>query len=139
MQQLILYRTCKRRTKQIKYTSHIIIHIHIQGFPYWTMGGGGSPHLSKIWSENCFWLWKRFESSKSLLIRFPSRSEKICPSIIVLYNCIVLCNCIMLNKNLWPFSWMGFNCLKARATSVVYFLPLSSQKYLVLILSTSEG
>ena len=29
-----------------------------------------------------------------------------------------------------PFSWMGFNCLKARATS---------QKFLVLILSTSEG
>ena len=38
---------------------------------------------------------------------------------------------------------MGFNCLKGRATSrrqvYVYFLPLSSQKCLVLILLTSEG
>ena len=30
-----------------------------------------------------------------------------------------------------PFLWMGFNCLK--------FLPFSSQEFLVLILSTSEG
>ena len=34
-----------------------------------------------------------------------------------------------------PFLWMGFNCLK----EAVYFLPFSSQKFLVLILSTSEG
>ena len=40
-----------------------------------------------------------------------------------------------------PFLWMGFNCLKARATSrrqFTFFL-LSSQKFLVLILSTLEG
>ena len=36
--------------------------------------------------------------------------------------------------------WMGFNCLKAAATlrGAVYFLPLSSQKFLVLISSTSK-
>ena len=36
---------------------------------------------------------------------------------------------------------MGFNCLKAKATSrrQFTFLPLSSQKLLVLILSTLEG
>ena len=36
---------------------------------------------------------------------------------------------------------MGFNCLKAGATfeEVIYFLPLSSQIFLVLILLTSEG
>ena len=32
---------------------------------------------------------------------------------------------------------MGFNCLKA--IEAVYFLSLSSQKFLVLILLTSEG
>ena len=32
-----------------------------------------------------------------------------------------------------PFLWIGFNCLKALP------LPLSSQKFLVLILSTSKG
>ena len=45
-------------------------------------------------------------------------------------------------KNYDPFLWMGFNCLKARATlrgQFSYLLPLSSQKLLVLILSTSEG
>ena len=39
----------------------------------------------------------------------------------------------------WPFLWMGFNCLKARATSrgqYIFYLPLSSQKFLVLILLT---
>ena len=36
---------------------------------------------------------------------------------------------------------MGFNCLKAGATfeEAIYFLPLSSQIFLVLILLTSEG
>ena len=41
-----------------------------------------------------------------------------------------------------PFSWKGFNCLKATATSrryIVYFLPFSYQKFLVPILLTSEG
>ena len=40
-----------------------------------------------------------------------------------------------------PFLWMGFNCLKATATSrrEFYFLSLSSQKFLVLILSTLGG
>ena len=40
-------------------------------------------------------------------------------------------------KTLWSFSWMGFNCLKIRTTfdfeEALYFLPLSSQKLLVLI------
>ena len=97
-------------------------------------GGGESPPVKHLLRK-----WKTFESSKSLLLRFPSPSKKISPSIIVLYNCIVLCNCIIFKKNYAPFSWMGFNCLKARATSTVYFLPLSSQKYPVVILSTSEG
>ena len=34
-----------------------------------------------------------------------------------------------------PFLWMGFNWLE----EAVYFLPLSSQKFLVLIFPTSEG
>ena len=40
-----------------------------------------------------------------------------------------------------PFIWIGFNCLKAWTTSrrQFTFLPLSFQKFLVLILSTSEG
>ena len=38
-----------------------------------------------------------------------------------------------------PVLWMWFNCLKARTTSRRQFLPLSSQKFLVLILSTSKG
>ena len=39
-----------------------------------------------------------------------------------------------------PFLWVGFNCLKARATSrrQFTFFPLSSQKFMALILSTSE-
>ena len=38
------------------------------------------------------------------------------------------------------FLWMGFNCLKATATSRRQFtFYQSSQKFLVLILSTSEG
>ena len=50
-------------------------------------------------------------------------------------------NTQQLKKKLYrPFLWMGFNCLKATATSkAVYFLPLSPQKFLVLTLSTSEG
>ena len=54
--------------------------------------------------------------------------------------------CRKTNKNFklklyGPFLWMGFNCHKARATSrrQFYFLSLSSQKFLVLILPTSEG
>ena len=48
-------------------------------------------------------------------------------------------------KTLWPLLWIGFNCLKAKATLRRQFtlqgssLPLSSQEFLVLILSTSEG
>ena len=41
-----------------------------------------------------------------------------------------------------PFLWMGFNFLKqgySHFEEAVYFLPLSSQKFLVLILSTLEG
>ena len=34
---------------------------------------------------------------------------------------VVLCNCIMLEKKKDPFSWMGFNCLKAIATSKKQF------------------
>ena len=36
---------------------------------------------------------------------------------------------------------MGFNCFKTRNhfEEIVYFLPLRSQKFLALILSTSEG
>ena len=43
-------------------------------------------------------------------------------------------------KNYAPILWMGFSCLKARATSRRQFtiLPLSSQIFLVLILPTSE-
>ena len=45
-----------------------------------------------------------------------------------------------LDKLYGPFLWMGFNCLqdKSHFEEVVYFLPLSSQKLLVLILPTSE-
>ena len=35
-----------------------------------------------------------------------------------------------------PFLWMGFN---SHFEEAVYFLPFSSQKFLALILSTSEG
>ena len=45
-----------------------------------------------------------------------------------------------LDKLYGPFLWMGFNCLqdKSHFEEVVYFLPISSQKLLVLILPTSE-
>ena len=33
---------------------------------------------------------------------------------------------------------MGFNCLKSHYQDTIYFLPLSSQKLLVLIWSTSD-
>ena len=49
---------------------------------------------------------------------------------------------LFLKKLCAPFLWMGFNCLKAIQShyeETVYFLPLSSQKLLVLIWSTSEG
>ena len=49
-------------------------------------GGEESPPVKHLLRK-----WKTFESSKSLLLRFPSPSKKISPSIIVLYNCIVLC------------------------------------------------
>ena len=62
-------------------------------------GGWESPPVKHLLRK-----WKTFESSKSLLLRFPSPSKKISPSIIVLYNCIVLCNCIMFKKNYAPFS-----------------------------------
>ena len=38
-----------------------------------------------------------------------------------------------------PFLWMEFNCLKATATLRRQFTFYHSQKFLVLILSTSEG
>ena len=39
-----------------------------------------------------------------------------------------------------PFLWMGFNCLKAKATSRSSLLfTTSPQKFLVLSLSTSEA
>ena len=40
-----------------------------------------------------------------------------------------------------PFLWMEFNCLQGyrHFKEAVYFLPFSSQKFLVLILLTSEG
>ena len=46
-----------------------------------------------------------------------------------------------IKKKYGPFLWMGFDCLKAWATlrRQFTFLPLSSQKDLILILSTSEG
>ena len=42
---LILY-----RPTEMKYTPHIYINIHIQGFPYWGMEHESHPHQSKICS-----------------------------------------------------------------------------------------
>ena len=62
------------------------------------------------------------------------------------HRSIMILKCSFLWKKrqtLWPFSWMGFRCLKARMRTILrrqFFLSLSSQKFLVLIfLSTSEG
>ena len=48
---------------------------------------------------------------------------------------------VIFKKTLWPILRMGsncLNCLQSHFQEAVYFLPLSSQKFLVLICSTSE-
>ena len=54
---------------------------------------------------------------------------------------VVLCNCIMLKKKKKPLFMDGVQLSQGYShfEEAVYFLPLSSQKFLVLFLSTSEG
>ena len=53
---------------------------------------------------------------------------------------IILAGLERLKKLYGPFLWMGFSCLKTtQPLRGSYFLPLSSQKFLVLIWSTLEG
>ena len=55
----------------------------------------------------------------------------------------MLCHYTLRKKKLYsPFSWMGFNCLKATEPLQVhslYFSPLSSQKFLILIHQPLKG
>ena len=58
--------------------------------------------------------WKRFESSKSLLLRFPSPGKKISPvKFSIPPNPLPLFGKPQYIKLNGPFLWKGWNCLKA--------------------------
>ena len=54
---------------------------------------------------------------------------------------LVSCEILLKKKSLWPLFMDGVQLLQGYShfEEAVYFLPFSSQKFLVLILSTSEG
>ena len=83
------------------------------------------------YSQKAFLALKKFELSKSLLLRFPSSGKKSLPPPVKFPippppNRLPLFGRTQFIKLYGPFLWMGYTCLKSiqsRYEETVYFLP----------------